>query len=284
MKRPASSPSPVTAKFVQKRKLDDSCSGRWSAAGAYWCSSCGAAARPRSAARQPAMITVSPYAPASTTPDSRSTASCSGPRCNRLLAGLERVLEHLREQLVLLLGTRVGTEPLRVHVSEVVRHAAGHRAHGREHRALGRVAHRRVGGVRRPRERGRHEHRVDQLARPRRQLLGGAPHHLRQDHAAVAARAEQRGSGDGAHDLVAADVVDGRAVERVQLLEHGAHRERHVVAGVAVRHREHVEVVHLLAPVLQLVQSGGDHASEAREAVIGGHPALFTAPDGAGPR
>jgi hypothetical protein len=57
------------------------------------------------------------------------------------------MLEHLGEQLVLLLGARVRSEPLRVHVSEVVRHAAGHRAHGCEHRPLGRVAHRRVGGV-----------------------------------------------------------------------------------------------------------------------------------------
>jgi hypothetical protein len=32
------------------------------------------------------------------------------------------------------------------------------------------------------------------------------------------------------------------------LVEHGAQRERHVVAGVAVGDREHVEVVYLTAP------------------------------------
>ena len=34
-----------------------------------------------------------------------------GPALDGLLAGLERVLEHLGEQLVLLLGGRVGAEP-----------------------------------------------------------------------------------------------------------------------------------------------------------------------------
>ena len=83
-----------------------------------------------------------------------------------------------------------------------------HRADGREHRALGGIAHRLVGGVGRARERGRHEDRVHQLAGPRGQLLGGAAHDLRQDHAAVAARAQQRRARHRADQLVAADVVD----------------------------------------------------------------------------
>ena len=121
-----------------------------------------------------------------------------------LRARLERVLEHLGEQLVLLLGARLGAEPLLVHVREVVRHAAGHRADRREHRALGRVAHRRVGGVGRARERRGHEHRIHQLALAARELLGRAAHDLGEDHAAVAARAQQRGAGNRRHDLVPA--------------------------------------------------------------------------------
>ena len=88
-------------------------------------------------------------------------------------------------------------EPRLLHVRQLGRDAVRHLAHDRDHRALGRVAHRRVGGVGGARERGRDEHRVDELAGPARQLLGGAAHDLREDHAAVAARAEQRGARDG---------------------------------------------------------------------------------------
>ena len=177
-----------------------------------------------------------------------------GPALHGLLAGFERVLEHLGKQLVLLRGGGLRAEPLSVHVREVVRHAAGHRAHRGEHRALGRVAHRRVGGVGGSRQRGRHQHRVHELARPGRQLLGGAANDLREDHAAVAARAEQSGASHGAHDLVTAHVVDRRAVESVQLVDHRAHRQRHVVPRVTVGDREDVQVVDLLAAVLQLVE------------------------------
>ena len=77
-----------------------------------------------------------------------------------------------------------------------------------EHRALGRLAHRRVGALGRARHRGADQHRVDELARARDQLLGGAADELGEDDAAVAARAEQRGAGDRLDDLVAADLVD----------------------------------------------------------------------------
>ena len=138
-----------------------------------------------------------------------------------------------------------------------------HLAHDRDHRSLGRIAHRRVGGVGRARERRRHEHRVDQLARAARQLLGRAANDLGEDHAAVAARAEQRGAGDGLDDLVAADLVDRLAVEAVELAHHGAQRLRHVVPGVAVGDREDVEVVDLLAPRLELGAGGRDDLAEA---------------------
>jgi hypothetical protein len=190
------------------------------------------------------------------------------PALDRLLAGLEGVLEHLRQQLVLLGRACVGPQPRGVHVGEVVGHTAGHRAHGREHRALRWVAHGRVGGVRGAGEGGGHEYRVDELARSRDQLLRSAAHDLREDHAAVPARAEQRGARHGAHDLVAADVVDRLPVHRAELLGHGLQRERHVVAGVTVGDREHVEVVDLLAARLQLREGGGDDAPEADEALV----------------
>jgi hypothetical protein len=194
---------------------------------------------------------------------------------DRLLAGLERVLEHLGQQLVLLLRRRVGAEPLRVHVREVVRHPARHRADGGEHRALGGVADGRVGRVGGTGEGGRHQHRVHQLAGPRRQLLRRAPHHLREDHAAVPARAEQRSARNRAHDLVAADLVHRRLGELVQLLDDRAHRQRHVVARVAVRDREDVEVVDLLAAILELVKRGGHDPLEADQAFVSGHSTLF---------
>jgi hypothetical protein len=177
-----------------------------------------------------------------------------GPALHGLLAGFERVLQHLGEQLVLLLRGGLGAEALRVHVREVVSHAARHRAHGGEHRALGRVAHRRVRRVGRPRQRGRHQHRIHELARSRGELLGRAANDLGEDHSAVAARAQQGGAGHRAHDLVAAHVVDRGAVERAQLLDHRAHRQRHVVSRVTVGDREDVQVVDLLAAVLEFVE------------------------------
>ncbi len=81
---------------------------------------------------------------------------------------------------------------------------------------------------------------------------------------------EQRGARDGVDELVAADLVDvalrGQAVE---LVEHRAQRERHVVAGVAVGDREHVEVVDLLAPCLELRERALDDGAEADQARIG---------------
>ena len=151
---------------------------------------------------------------------------------------------------------------------EVLGDAMGHRAHGGEHRALGGLAHRLVGGVGGTRERGAHEDRVDQLSRPRRELLGGAAHDLRKDHAAVPARAEQRRAGDRRHELVAADLVDHVPVDVVELGEHGAHRHRHVVPGIAVGDGEDVEVVHLGAAAVELRACGGHRSAEAHDAGI----------------
>ena len=172
---------------------------------------------------------------------------------DRRLRRLERPLEHLGEHRVLLLVGRVGVEARLRHVRELGRDPVRHLAHDRDHRALGRVAHRR-----RRRRRRRAPARPTRARGstsspgPARQLLGRAAHDLREDHAAVAARAEQRGARDGLHDLVAADVVDHLAVQAVELLHHGPQRLRHVVARVAVGDREHVQVVDLLTACLEL--------------------------------
>ena len=192
-----------------------------------------------------------------------------GTALHRLLAGLERVLEHLGQQLVLLRRGGVGTEAAHVHVGEVVGHPAGHCAHRGQHRSLGGVAHRGVGGVGRAREGGRHEYRVDELAGTRGELLRRAAHDLGEDHARVPTRPQQGGAGHRADDLVAAAHVEWIALHAVELLEDRAQGEGHVVARVAVGDREHVQVVDLLAAVLQLRQGSGQDTAETDEALVG---------------
>ena len=186
-----------------------------------------------------------------------------------LLAGVERALEHLGDQQVLAVDL-VLAEPRLVHVRQLERDAVGHLAHDREDRPLGRLADGVVGAVGGARHRGADQDRVDQLAGPRRQLLGRAADQLGEDHAAVAARAEQRGAGHALDDLVAVDRVElallGQAVE---LVEHGAQRQRHVVPGVAVGDREDVEVVDLVAACLQLRQRSLDDGPEPDEGRVG---------------
>ena len=205
------------------------------------------------------------------------------PALHRLLGGVERPLHHLGDQRVLLLGRGVGAEPRGVHVREVLGHAVGHRAHRAQHRALGRLAHRVIGGVGRAGERGGHEHRIHQLAGARRQLLGGAAHDLREDHAAVAARAQQRGAGHGGHQLLAPDHVERLAAEPVELLEHGAQGHGHVVPRVAVGDREDVQVVDLGAAALELGERGGHDPAKADQALVG-HVGSTPPPSGFRPR
>ena len=90
----------------------------------------------------------------------------------------------------------------------------------------------------------------------RHQLLRRTADQLGEDHAGVAPGAQQRRARDRLHDLLAPDLVDGAlavgALQAVELIEDGPQRERHVVAGVAVGDREHVEVVDLLATRFQM--------------------------------
>ena len=174
------------------------------------------------------------------------------PALDGLGAGLQRALQDVGQEPVLRGRLDARVEALGLHVCQLLSHAVGHRADRREHGALRGVADRVVGGVGRAGQGGRHEDRVDQLAGARGQLLGGAAHDLGQDHAAVAARAEQRGTGHGGHHLVAADLVDVLPVDAIELVDHRAQGHRHVVARVAVGDREDVQVVDLLATALEL--------------------------------
>ena len=158
---------------------------------------------------------------------------------------------------------------LGVEVGELAGDRVGHLAEDGQHRPLGRLAHRVVGGVGGAGEGGGDQHRVDQLAGPAGQLLGGAADDLAEDHAGVAARPHQRRPRQRLDQLGAADLVDLEPVEAVELLHHRAHRHRHVVAGVAVGDREDVEVVDLLAASLQIGVGRADDAPEAHDRGIG---------------
>ena len=183
---------------------------------------------------------------------------------HRALAVLDRPLQHGGEDRVLLLLGDVAVEPLLagLQVRELAGDRVGHLTEDGQHRPLGRFAHRLVGGVGGAGEGGSDQHRVDQLARPARQLLGRAADDLAEDDTGVAARAHQRRPRQRLDQLGAAGLVDREAVEPVQLLHHGEHRHRHVVAGVAVGDGEDVEVVDLLAPRLQRRVGRADDPSE----------------------
>ena len=191
------------------------------------------------------------------------------PARDRQLARAQRRLQHARDHRVLLVVGHLVVQARLVHVRDLGGDPGRHLAHDGEDRALGRLAHGAVRAVGGAGHRGGDQHRVDQLAGARDQLLGGAAQELGEDHARVAARAEQRGAGDGVHELVAADVVDvALRRQAVQLVEHGAQGERHVVPGVAVGDREHVEVVDLAAAGLELEQRAFDDSAKPYEAGI----------------
>ncbi len=190
------------------------------------------------------------------------------PTLDGLGAGDEGALEHLGEELVLLAVGSAGRQPLPAHVRQVASDAVRHRSDRGEHRALGGVAHGVVRGVRGACQSRRHQNGIDQLAGSRHELLRRAAHDLRQDHPAVAPRSEQRSAGDRVHELVSAEVVQGLAVDPLELVEHGAHRHSHVVAGVAVGDGKDVEVVHLLTPALELGVRARDRALEPGDALV----------------
>jgi hypothetical protein len=152
-------------------------------------------------------------------------------------------------------------------MSKLGGHAMGHLPDHGEDRPLGRLAHRPVGLIGGAGQRRADQDRIDQLAGPAGEFLRGAPDQLGEDHSGIAAGPQQGGSRDRGHDLVPADLVDraalGGARETVEFLHDGSQREHHVVARVAVGHREHVQVIDLLPTRLERRQTGLDHAANA---------------------
>ena len=189
---------------------------------------------------------------------------------DRGLAGVQRVLEHVGEHLVLrrvvdpVMQARLG------HVRDLTRRAGGHLSDDGEDRALGGVSHGAVGAVGRAGHGGGDQHWVHELAGPADELLGGAADELGEDHAGVATGAQQRRAGHGVDDLVAPDHVDvALRGEIVELGQDRAQGQRHVVARVTVGDREDVEVVDFLAARLELRECGLDDQPEAEKARIG---------------
>ena len=112
-----------------------------------------------------------------------------------------------------------------------------------------------------------------------------APEHLAEDHAAVAAGAEQGATAERGER--GGEVGVARRAASWIGVAGGAHREVHVGAGVAVGHRVDVEGVDLLAGAGQGVDRDVDEAQHDREldAAAGGcFHGLPVRSSGAGPR
>ena len=127
---------------------------------------------------------------------------------HRPLAVGDRPLQDLRQDRVLARFVDVGAEPgfVGLEVGELAGERVRHLAEDGQHRPLGRLADRVVGGVGGTGEGRGDQHRVDQLAGPARQLLGGAADDLAEDHAGVAARAHQRRPGQRLDELGAIEL------------------------------------------------------------------------------
>ena len=160
----------------------------------------------------------------------------------------QRVLaagEDLREEI------RHGRQPRRL---SLLRHLPDHG----QHRPLDRPAHRPVGSVRRAPKRARDCGHVDVLRRAER--LGGTADDLREDDTRVPARSHQR----GARQLPGERRAVG-GLERVELLDHRAGRQRQVRAGVAIWDRIDVEVVDVLPARFQRRQRAAGQRAQLVE-------------------
>ncbi len=198
---------------------------------------------------------------------------------------MDGALERRRDRLVLLgrLGARREPRVLFA-VGHVGGDPVGHLAGDRQDRPLGRLPHRGVGPVGRIGQRRTDQRRIDQLTGPGDELLGGAADQLGEDHPGVPPRPQQGRSGDRLDDLLAAYLIDravlAAAQEAVELVQHGAQRQRHVVTRVAVGNREHVEVVDLLSARFQVNQRARDSRPKADQIRIRhGHSPITSDPD-----
>ncbi len=197
-----------------------------------------------------------------------------GATLDRLLPRRHRALQRSGDRRVLQPRLRVGVQARTLRtVREIGHDLMGHLARHGQDRALRRLAHRGVSTVGRVGQRRTDQRGVDQLSGTADQLLGGAANQLGEDHTRVAARTQQRRAGHRLHDLLTSDLVDrARLVtplQAVELGQHRAQRERHVVARVAVGNREHVEVVDLLAARFQVRQRPRHGGAEADQVRIG---------------
>ena len=190
---------------------------------------------------------------------------------DRSLAVFDRPLQHLGQDRVLLLVADIAVEALLagLQVGELASDRVGHFAEDSQHRPLGRLANRSVGGVGGTGESRGDEDRVDQLPRAARQLFGGAADDLAEDHPGVAAGTHQGRARQRLDQLGPPDFVDAEPVEAVELLHHRPHRHRHVVARVAVGNGEDVEVVDLLAAGVEMGICRADHPPKALYRGIG---------------
>ena len=266
----------MTAKFVQKRNVEDSCSG-W-----VICARrvvVGDLRRRVAAQRRDAPREQHDDAVAAGVDDAglAQRRKQVGAAAHGLLAGDDRALQDVSDAPVLL-GEVAGRQTLVGAVRELHRDGRRHVAHHRQDRPLSGLAHRRVGALRAARHRRADEHRVDELSGARDELLGGTADQLREDDAAVAASAEQRGARDGVDDLRPPDVVERAIVadlgETLDLGQAGVEREHHVVARIAVGDGKDVEIVDLLPARLEVREralKAGAEADEAGRRVRRGH-------------
>jgi hypothetical protein len=120
-----------------------------------------------------------------------------------------------------------------------------------------------------PRGRGRleqrhpHQLRVDELALSLGEDLGRPADDLAEDHSRIATRSHQRGMRHRVHDRLATHLVHLAPIHALECLYHRLERERHVVPRVAVGDREHVQVVHLAAPLVEVAIGGRDDPAES---------------------
>ena len=204
-------------------------------------------ASPLTALARPRRSSTSPAPPASTTPASRRTSSCSGVRATA--SSPCRTSSTSRAPS----GSDSARAPL-----GLLRQLAD----DRQHRPLDRPPHRAVRSVGSATQRTSGQRRVDPVRRFHEDV-GDAAHDLGQDHARVAARAHQR----GACDRVRERRPVGR-LRRVDGVRHGAHRQREVGAGVAVGHGVDVEVVDAAAARLERGERGADEIADELEIAL----------------